>query len=111
VTRRCLSLIPYSSFDSGTSETIQWEKIKPPTDEVVVPYDNLAEFSDGNNLDYLATTLILNTTLCSWKIMKSIYFYVKFLLLVHSKYGSPGSIRFLMLTFDDQPHHEALVVS
>jgi UTP--glucose-1-phosphate uridylyltransferase len=31
---------------SGTSETIQWEKIKPPTDEVVVPYDNLAEFSE-----------------------------------------------------------------
>lgn len=92
MTRRYLSLIPYYCLDSGTSETIQWEKIKPPTDEVVVPYDNLAEFSDGNNLDYLATNLILNTTLCSWKIMKSINSYVKFLLLVHSKHGSPGSI-------------------
>jgi len=36
--------------DSGKSEAIVWEKIKPPTDEVVVPYDKLAEFSDGNNL-------------------------------------------------------------
>lgn len=65
MTSRHLSLIPYYSCDSGTSETIQWEKIKAPTDEVVVPYDNLAEFSDGNNLDYLATILILNTTLRS----------------------------------------------
>jgi UTP--glucose-1-phosphate uridylyltransferase len=32
---------------SGKSEGIQWEKIKPPTDEVVVPYDKLSSFSDG----------------------------------------------------------------
>jgi UTP--glucose-1-phosphate uridylyltransferase len=31
----------------GKSEGIQWEKIKPPTDEVVVPYDKLSSFSDG----------------------------------------------------------------
>ena len=36
--------------DSGKSEPIQWEKIKPPTDEVVVPYDKMSEFSDGNSL-------------------------------------------------------------
>jgi UTP--glucose-1-phosphate uridylyltransferase len=30
----------------GKSEAIQWEKIKPPTDEVVVPYDKMSEFSD-----------------------------------------------------------------
>jgi UTP--glucose-1-phosphate uridylyltransferase len=32
---------------SGKSEGIQWEKIKPPTDEVVVPYNKLTAFSDG----------------------------------------------------------------
>lgn len=34
--------------DSGKSDPIVWEKIKPPTDEVVVPYDKLADLSDGN---------------------------------------------------------------
>ncbi|CAK9873615.1 unnamed protein product [Sphagnum jensenii] len=33
-------------YIGGKSEGIQWEKIKPPTDEVVVPYDKLTAFSD-----------------------------------------------------------------
>lgn len=31
---------------SGKNEAIEWEKIKAPTDEVVVPYDKMSEFSD-----------------------------------------------------------------
>lgn len=31
---------------SGNAEQIVWEKIRPPTDEVVVPYDDLAPVSD-----------------------------------------------------------------
>lgn len=33
-------------YIGGKSEGIQWEKIKPPTDEVVVPYNKLTAFSD-----------------------------------------------------------------
>lgn len=35
---------------SGTTDEILWEKIRPPTDEVVVPYDGLVPVSDGKTL-------------------------------------------------------------
>ncbi|KAI5078395.1 hypothetical protein GOP47_0006066 [Adiantum capillus-veneris] len=35
-----------SRYLSGNAEQIVWEKIQPPTDEVVVPYDDLAPLSD-----------------------------------------------------------------
>lgn len=35
-----------SRYLSGNSEQIVWEKIQPPTDKVVVPYDDLAPVSD-----------------------------------------------------------------
>jgi len=32
---------------SSEEEKIEWEKIKTPTDEVVVPYDTLAALGEG----------------------------------------------------------------
>lgn len=36
-------------FDRGKSEVIVWEKIKFLIDEVVVFYDKMVEFFEGNN--------------------------------------------------------------
>lgn len=41
---------------SGNAEQVKWEKIQPPTNEVVVPYDDLAPLSD----DPAVTKSLLN---------------------------------------------------
>lgn len=38
-------------FYSGEAEHVEWSKIATPTDEVVVPYDSLAPFPEGDITD------------------------------------------------------------
>ena len=37
----------FASQTSGNVEEISWEKIEPPTNEVVIPYEDLVALSNG----------------------------------------------------------------